>query len=132
MRKKVIQSAPEPGRDEERSRECRESRLHFVAGAIVAGLFGRGDTGGKNPARVSRFAEAGKKLAELKIAGDVAGIAGEQLTKMLLRRRVIAEIRALDRETVACESVARIIANKAFESFAPRLGCLGHDGKSVS
>lgn len=106
--------------------------MHFVARVRVAGRFGCGDASGENSTSVRDFSEAREQLAELKIAGDVAGIVGQELAKVILGCGVVADFRAFESEAVAREGVLRICVDESFETFAARLGCLGHESKSVS
>lgn len=109
-----------------RSGQRRERRLHLAARVRVAGCFGRCDSGRKSLSGCGHIAEACKELAELEVTGDVSRMRSQKLTEMPLGGRIVAQLRAFERQAVTRERVVRAGLHESFENLAARLRCLSH------
>lgn len=80
--------------------EFRERGFHLRAGVVVTFFLGNGDTGGKYLARFGRTGIADQELGELIVRGDIFGMLGYQVLKMLLGSRGISSVHAFKSQTI--------------------------------
>ena len=102
-----------------------ERRLQFAAGVIVADRTRYFDTTPVEPFRLIDAPQFLQRLGSMKVSSRVVRIVVEQLDELVDRRRQIAGVDVLHRQTVAAEAIGRILFHHRSQYFKT-IGCHSH------
>jgi hypothetical protein len=110
-----------------RSAEIVQGGLELAEGVRVSCVAGHRNPIGENFAGGVALAHPGEQLAEMKIAGNILGMGGEQQPEMILRGGGIAGVRAFDGQSVADESIVGVRGREFFQNGAAGFAWRGHE-----